>query len=288
MGALDLFKRALPRTFAGRFVLGSTLVYGALVGLVAALHRAFVFPAPSSGLEPIVPGASLLRLDCEGTDVVALWSPPTPGRSVVVFFHGNAQELVDLTAFARQLTDRGVGVMFVEYPGYGVAKGRPSEASIYEAASRALAELARLGVDREHTVLVGQSLGTGVAVEMAVRGYGSKLLLISPYTSMIDMVQRFAPFAPVALFMSDRFDNLAKAPRVDVEAVVVHGDKDGLVPFEMGRDIATSIRGSRLEVFSGGGHNDLFAREEGRLVRLIVGLATPAKSVARRPNPMAN
>lgn len=288
MGALDLIKRALPRSLPGRVVLGSTLVYGLLVGLVAALHRTFVFPAPSSGLEPIVPGAELLRLDCEGTDVIALWSPPKPGRSVVVFFHGNAQELVDLTALARQLGDRGVGLMFVEYPGYGVAKGRPSEASLYEAASRALAELPRLGVDREHTVLVGQSLGTGVAVEMAVRGFGSRLLLISPFTSMVDMVQRFAPFAPVALFMNDRFDNLAKAPRVDIETVVVHGDKDGLVPVDMGRDIATSLRGSRLEVFSGGGHNDLFTREDGRLLRLIVGLATSAKSVARGPNPMAN
>lgn len=256
-------------------------MYGALIGLVAALHRAFVFPAPSSGLEPLVHGAKLLRLDCEGAEAVALWSPPSPGNAVVVFFHGNAQELVDLTGLSRQLIDRGIGVMFVEYPGYGVAKGSPSEEAIYRVASRALAELPALGIDREHTVLVGQSLGTGVAIEMAVRGHGSRLVLISPFTSMVDMVKRFAPFAPVGLFMKDRFDNLAKAPRVDVDTIVVHGDKDGVVPIEMGRDIAVSVRGAKLEVFEGGGHNDLFTREEGRLLRILAGAATPARAPAR-------
>lgn len=205
-----------------------------------------------------------------------LWVAPQPGRSVVVFFHGNATQIGDLAWLADTLTNDGTGILLVEYPGYGVAAGSPSEPSLYKSAARALDELQRRGVDKAHTVLVGQSLGTAVAVEMATRGYGSRLLLISPFTSITDIVDGLVPFGLGGVFVTDKFDTLSKARKLALETVIAHGDVDAIVPFEMGRELAERIPGARLEVFEGGGHNDIFARDGDRLIALIRALASEA------------
>jgi len=248
------------------------------LALAAALALAngcgpILFPAPKGNREPAVQGAQLLRLGTATAETIALWAPPQPGRSVVVFFHGNATQIGDLGWLADALQNEGNGILFVEYPGYGVANGSPSEASIYRSAARALDELPKLGVGKTHTVLVGQSLGSAVAVEMAAQGYGSRLLLISPFSSITDLVDGFVPFGLGGLFVTDKFDTLSKARRITLETVIAHGDADWLVPFDMASEVASRIPGATLEVFEGGGHNDLFARDNGRLLALIRTLA---------------
>ncbi len=235
-----------------------------------------LFPAPSSTTAPSARGAQLVHLRAAADDTVALWVPPEPGRSVVVFFHGNATQIGDLTWLAEILSNDGTGVFLVEYPGYGVAAGNPSEPSLYESAARALDELQKRGVDRAHTVLVGQSLGSAVAAEMAMRGYGSRLLLISPFTSITDIVDGLVPFGLGGVFVTDKFDTLSKASKLEVETVVAHGDQDAIVPFEMGRELAERIPRARLEVFEGAGHNDMFSRDDDRLIALIRAMASAA------------
>lgn len=300
----------MPRSFAGRAALGASLVYATCTGILWAFHRSFIFPAPRSGLAPTLSGSTLLKLDAEGSDVVALYAPPTASSSskvaptrglglpqpardggLVVFFHGNGQELVDLSWLARSFMNQGLGVLFVEYPGYGLAKGETTEASIYFAAKRALDELQRLGISKSQITLVGQSLGSAVAIEMARGGYGSKLVLISPFTSMVDMVKRFAPVLPVSALVKDRFENLAKAPEVPLETIVIHGSKDGLVPVSMGRELAEAIPNARFVEIEGGTHNDLFtshgAASGSETLRLIIEAAKRGES-RDRPNPLAN
>ena len=312
MSLLAQLRSLLPRSFAGRAALGASLVYATCTGILWAFHRAFIFPAPRSGLAPTLSGSTLLKLDAEGSDVVALYAPPSGASTaraaplrgglgvpqaardggVVVFFHGNGQELVDLSWLARSFMNQGLGILFVEYPGYGLAKGETTEANIYFAAKRALDELQRLGVAKSQITLVGQSLGSGVAIEMARGGYGSKLVLISPFTSMVDMVKRFAPLLPVSALVRDRFDNLAKAPEVPVETLVIHGTKDGLVPVSMGREIAAAIPNAKLIEIEGGSHNDLFtsrgaSASGSETLRLIIDAAKRGES-RDRPNPLAN
>jgi uncharacterized protein len=235
-----------------------------------------LYPAPSSNGAPAVQGAELLRLPIQaGEDAVAMWSPPAPGRSVVVFFHGNGTQIGDLGWLADSLRADGTGVLLVEYPGYGVAGGSPSEQAIYRSAARLLDELEQRGVDKAHTVLVGQSLGSAVAVEMAARGRGSRLLLISPFSSIPDLVDGMVPFGLGGVFVTDKFDSYSKARDLRVETVVVQGDEDSLVPIEMATSVAERIPGARLEVFEGAGHNDMFGHDGDRLIRLIRALAGP-------------
>ena len=267
-------RAVLIRRYA-RFVLTAALLYAALVGAAAFFYRGFAFPAPQRAVAPEVPGATLLERDVSGLSLVALFAPPKAEKRLVAFFHGNAQELGDLSHLATALTERGIGILFVEYPGYGLAKRGPTtEANIYAVADAALSDLQADGIGHERIVLGGHSLGTGVAAEMALRGRGDRLLLISPYTSMDDMAQRFLPIVPASFYVRDHFDTLSKAPRLRLPTVVVHGDSDSLIPVAMGRRVSDAIAGAELVIFARGSHNDLFTRERGRLVQLIAAQAT--------------
>jgi pimeloyl-ACP methyl ester carboxylesterase len=130
---------------------------------------------------------------------------------------------------------------------------------LYHDAEAALDALAKRGVGPDHITLAGVSLGTGVATEMARRGRGSALVLVSPYTSITAMAQRTAWFLPTSVLVPDRFDTLGKAPSIRLPTLVVHGDADEVIPVVMGRTVAAAIDGARLRIVAGGHHNDLFA-----------------------------
>lgn len=247
-----------------------TILAGAAAFAISSGCGPILFPAPSADYPPAIGNTEILRLTTAKEDALVVWAPPAPGRSVIVFFHGNGTHVGDEGWLVGELARDGTGVMLVEYPGYGAAPGIASEASIYRAAARALDELPKLGIDRAHTVLVGRSLGTAVAAEMAIRGYGSRLLLISPFTSITDIVDGLVPFGLAGVFVSDKFDTQSKARSIKIPTVIAHGDEDSIVPFEMGRELGEQIPGARLEVFEGAGHNDIF---DSRLLGLIAELA---------------
>jgi uncharacterized protein len=223
-------------------------------------YRSLLYPAPHDD-GPVVPaGAALRELRAsDGAIVHALHFPAPPGAPTVVHFHGNGESLRGDALFGAQLHKEGVGVLLVEYRGYGNSPGEPSEQGLYLDAAAGIAALAADGVPREKIVLCGTSLGTGVAAEMAARGLGGRLVLISPYTSIPAVAARVAPFLPASLVVRDRFDTIAKAPRLRVPALVIHGDADEVIPYAMGREVAAAIPGARLVTVPGGHHNDLFA-----------------------------
>lgn len=269
-----------------------SLAYAGVVGAVALFYRALLYPAPKSGLEPTLSGATLEKIEpaAEGdpATVYALWAKAPAGAPTVVLFHGNGEELVDEVSLVRSFMDRGVGVLAVEYPGYGLAKDQsPSEAAIYRAAERALAFLDGRGVAKTSVTLVGFSLGSGVAAEMAKRGYGKRLVLLAPYTSIVDMVSRWVPIVPTSLVVGDRFDTLAKASRLALPTLVVHGDADPVIPVAMGRKVAAALPNAELTIVPGGHHNDLFVRDPTLAARIAsfasgsaaLGAGPPAKSV---------
>jgi uncharacterized protein len=250
---------SLRRVIAGTF-LGLLGLYLALMALGYLGQRRMIYPAPHTSFEPRAQGAELWRLaGSDGHAVYALCAAPPPDAPTLVYFHGNGEQLSDMARMVEEFAARGVGVLAVEYPGYGLAQdAATTEANVYADTERALARLRELGVARERTVLVGHSLGSGVAAEMALRGHATRLVLLSPYTSMVDMARKVAWMLPVSLLVRDRYDTLSKAPRLELPVLIVHGARDYVVPAAMGRLLGTSMRNARVEIVSEGGHNDLF------------------------------
>ena len=240
-------------------------VYGLVVLAARLLHRRVLYqpPAdrPASGELPS--DATLLTTTAaDGVTVHALAMTPVspPAQRTVVHFHGNAQVADDNLVLARDLRRRGLDVVLVEYRGYGRSRaaGAPNEQGLYADAEAVLAELAAHGVGPDRVVLWGHSLGTGVAAEMAKRGRGSRLVLVAPFTSTVDLGSRAAPLLPASLVMVDRFDTLAKAPSIAMPAIVAHGTDDDVIPLEEGKQVVAALPHATFVEVPGGHHDDLY------------------------------
>ncbi len=225
---------------------------------------------------PVPEGFGLLRAEArDGVAVHALDLPGPPGARTIVHFHNNRDTAADAVGLAHELRERGLGVLLVEYRGYGLSRGaEPSEEGLYDDAEAALDGLAARGVGPDHVVLWGTSLGTGVAAEMARRGRGAALVMVAPYTSIPDLVTDVVPILPARLLVPPQFDTLAKTPEIRVPTLVIHGDADEIVPFWMGTRLAAAIPGAHLLRVEGGRHGDLFLRERDRLLAAIQALST--------------
>jgi pimeloyl-ACP methyl ester carboxylesterase len=225
------------------------VVVGALAIAGGCTQTAMIFPAPPQGREPAYP-ENLVRT----RDATFLYFE---GKTIVAYFHGNGEDLADSVPMISLLRSLGVGVLAVEYPGYGIAGGFPSETGAYAAAESALTWLnTDRGIRADRVVLLGQSLGSGVATEMAKRGLGARMVLISPFTSIAAMARHVVPFFP-AMFVRHRFDTEAKAPAIPVPVLIIHGTEDDVVPFGMGERLARAFPHAQLVPIYGARHNDL-------------------------------
>jgi fermentation-respiration switch protein FrsA (DUF1100 family) len=241
-----------------------------------SVARARLFPASEVALAEAPPGFEALSLAArDGVRVHALALPAPPGARTLVYFHNNRETIAARAWLARELRARGLGVVLVEYRGYGASRGaEPTEEGLYLDAEAALDHLASRGIAPDRVVLWGTSLGSGVAAEMARRGRGARLVLEAPYTSIPGLIADVAPFVPADLLVLDRFDTLSKSAEIRVPTLVMHGDADEIVPFWMGQRVAREIRGARLVRVRGAHHGDVFARDGARLLDDVVAFAS--------------
>lgn len=260
------------------FLTRAAIVFSILAVVLAgarALSKRFVFAGSRTRARELPADFTLLTASArDGIAVHALDLPAPPGARTVVHFHNNRDTIADAADLARSLHAQGLGVLLVEYRGYGVSRGAdPSEEGLYHDAEAALDRLAERGIGPDRVVLWGTSLGTGVAAEMARRGRGAALVLVTPYTSIPDIAADVVPVVPMDWIIPDRFDTLAKSAEIRVPTLVIHGDADEIVPFWMGDKLSRSIGGARLLRVPGGRHGDLFARDRDRLISAIADLS---------------
>jgi fermentation-respiration switch protein FrsA (DUF1100 family) len=254
---------ALLRWLA-RGAVGLGSLYALTCVVARASYRLFIYPAPSGRLEELSPGRNLgeplVLSAADGQTVHARFFANPAAKRLVVYFHGNGNVLEDQIPLGVELVRRGLAALLVEYRGYGAsAGGKPSEEGIYADAEAGLGEATRRGFPSERVALWGTSLGTGVAAEMALRGRGARLVLVTPFTSLVDAARFHAPWwLPVSLVIPDRYDTLTKAPGIKVPTLVVHGDRDEVVPFELGRQLARSLPSAEFLPVAGAHHGDIY------------------------------
>ncbi len=248
-----------------QLLIGAVVIYAGVCVVARLAFRRVLYPAPPprAFVAEGEPRVELLALrTADGVAAHVAFVAPPPGARTVVFFHGNGEQIADSVPLARDLARRGFGVALVEYRGYGPSAGpTPTEAGLYLDAEAALDALASRGIQAAGVTLWGTSLGSGVAAEMARRGRGASLVLVTPYTSIPGIASRFAPFLPTRLCVADHFDTLAKAGEIKLPTLIIHGDRDEVIPYDMGELLARTIAGARFITVPGGHHNDLFNRD---------------------------
>jgi fermentation-respiration switch protein FrsA (DUF1100 family) len=197
--------------------------------------------------------------DKDGTRVDAWYREARPGYPTIVFFHGNGGNIGNRALYYRALADAGFGLLALDYRGYGASEGSPSEEGIYQDARAAMeyaAQTQHLSMDR--IVLYGESLGTGVAVQMATEFPVGAIVLQSPYTSIESVAKQRYPFLPVHYLLWDRFDSLSKIASVHAPLLLFHGESDSIIPIEEGKKLFAAAGEPKEAVyFPGQGHNDL-------------------------------
>jgi fermentation-respiration switch protein FrsA (DUF1100 family) len=170
--------------------------------------------------------------------------------------------------FFRALTNAGFGLLAIDYRGYGASGGSPSEEGFYLDARAAMDyAVSKLHLPLNRIVLYGESIGTGVAVEMATEYPAAAIVLQSPYTSIEALAKTRFPWLPVHFLLIDRFDSLSKISHVHMPLLLLHGETDTIVPVEYGRSLFAHANEPKQAVyFPARGHNDLGV--EGRIKAL--------------------
>jgi uncharacterized protein len=214
-------------------------------------------PAPAIGS---VEGVDVDLTTDDGVRIHGWWWEVEPGAPAIVFFHGNAGTIAIRLGTARGLVDRGVSVFLMEYRGYGRSEGRPTEEGILEDGLAARSWVVDRVGDPRRVVLHGRSLGGFVAAGVAARTPVGGVILESSFTSLRDMARAVYPFVPAFLFrrLDGHFDNLAALEELEEPVLVIHGDRDAIVPAEMGRRLHRAAGEPRHWLLvPGAGHNDL-------------------------------
>jgi len=176
----------------------------------------------------------------------------------VLYFGGNGEDLYSCVEQLGQLLPYGVDGLAAEYPGYGGSPGRPSVEALLATAEAALVVAQAHALERQlPLVVVGTSLGSFAAVHAAARGGVARLLLRAPPSRLADSAKRSYPWLPIDLLLRHRFDSLPKAAAVPCPVLIVHGDRDGIVPAVFGEELARALGQARFLLVPGYGHNNL-------------------------------
>lgn len=244
------------------------VVYAAVIGVLYFAQRALMYH-PDGGLAtPAVSGVpemAAITFDTEdGLSLVSWYRAARDGRPTLIYFHGNAGAIDDRGGKVRPYLDAGYGVLLVGYRGYGGNPGSPTEAGLYADAAAALGYLERLGVRPDRTVVYGESLGAGVAVETARRMSLSgrpagAVVLEAPFTSMGDAAASHYPFVPARLLVRDKYESVSKINAIGAPLLVFHGGADRVVPIALGKRLfAAASQPKQARWVVGAAHNNLY------------------------------
>lgn len=254
-----------PRRFRPSRVLFWVLgVYGALLLAVRLLGPKLVFfPEPYPNGDWTTPSGArdVFFTTSDGVKLHGWYSAVPDAGVTLIVFHGNAGNIAGRKDLFDAVSGLGMNVLMFDYRGFGRSEGAPDEEGVYRDARAAWDWLVK--DERRNPrkfVFLGQSLGSAIAVELAREKTCEKLILEAPLTSAADMAGKILPFPPVGWALPCGFDSVSKVGQLDMPTLVVHGDRDSVVPFAQGKMLFERL-GSKWKSFkaiASGEHNNLW------------------------------
>lgn len=197
----------------------------------------------------------------DGETLAAWWAPPPAGSGVVLLLHGQTGSLGSRDYIAmrsRDMAAAGLGVLAIDYRGYGGSTGRPSEAGLI-ADARAAYDFINAAAPGAPVAIFGVSLGTGVGVALASQVEEKGLVLDSPFSSALHVAEQRYPWLPISLLMRDTWDSMAHIAAVNTPLLLVHCDTDRTVPFAEGAALFAAAKDPKtLVVLPGCAHIDIW------------------------------
>lgn len=234
-------------------------------GCVETLERHFIF-FPDQDIEgtPRDFGMAYEEIAFKTEDGLSLngwWIPGSGSPITLLWFHGNVGNISHrLDNIKRRHDVLGINIFIFDYREYGRSEGQASEEGTYRDGDAAIRYLRGRGdLDPTKIVFLGESLGSAVAVEMAIRHGCAAVILESPFLSIREMAKASLPFLPLGPFLRTKYDTLSKIGHVRAPILIVHGEADEIVPFRHGQRLYDAAVGPKeFYAVKGARHNDLY------------------------------
>jgi hypothetical protein len=192
----------------------------------------------------------------DGTQLHCWWFPKADAHFVTLFLHGNAGNVTHRVDHADAVMNAGSAFLVLDYRGYGKSKGRPSERGLYNDADAAYARLIELGYSPDCIIVQGESLGSAVAANLAMRRKCAAVILESPLMSASKVAETVLPL--IVPLMIRGYDTYRMISQINVPVFVIHGDADEIVPFSQGRAVFGAAHEPKyFWAVHGAHHNDL-------------------------------
>ena len=226
------------------------------------------FPAPRGALPAPaavgIPDGELVEVTTQdGVTLRGWYLPPNPAPAEgkapgLLWFYGNMETIGGIAPVLREFRPPGIGMLVLDYRGYGQSGGRPTERGVYRDADAAWAYItSRPEIDDTRVAVYGRSIGSAVALYLATEQPVSAVVLESAFTSGRDMAEEH--YAPVpSVLVELELDNVSRARELTVPLLVFHGSDDWIAPLPMGRAVAEAGRAEEFVVIDGAGHNDTY------------------------------
>ena len=179
------------------------------------------------------------------------WFSHSPNnKKTILFFHGNAGELHARVYKLNKFSEMNLNFLIISWRGFSGNNGKPTEKGLYQDANKAVEWLEQKGINKKDIILYGESLGTGVATELAQDNSFAGIVLESPFTSIADAAKIYYPYLPIDLLIKDRYDSLKKIKNINIPILIMHGKKDDVVPFKMGIELFEKANNPKFSYFS--------------------------------------
>ena len=204
---------------------------------------------------------------CSGKEKICFWYLKNPNAEfTILFFHGNAGNLLDRAEIINTLYKFGLSVFIIDYRGYGKSSGRPDEYGLYEDAKSVYNYLIEnLKINPNRIIIFGNSLGGAVAIDLVsskniIKG---KLIVEASFTSLKDISKILYPLLPVKLILKYKFDSLEKIKNIRIPIMFAYSQEDELIPLSMGKTLSENCPSGNkhLIILKKGSHNDTFLKD---------------------------
>ena len=248
--------------------------YAAIVALMYVTQRSLLYFPDKTRTRPATVGLTqaeeVVLKTADGHEVIAWHVAPREDKPVVLYFQGNGGGLNLRAERFRKLTSDGTGLIALSYRGYGGSSGRPTEAGLIADAMAAY-DFAAGRYPADRIVLWGESLGTGVAVALAAERPVARVVLESPFPSIMEVASAIYWFVPVRFLLNDTYRSDQRIAKVTAPVLVVHGARDNIMPIAYGQRLYDLVRAPKRFIrLPDAGHNDHDSHGLPELVRPFV------------------
>ena len=229
------------RNFFLEFIIGTIVIYASVLILLFIFQRSLMYHPQENNyfgdkLEVEVEKVKIITSD--NINLLGWFHKKDLKKfKTIVYFHGNAGKLENRIHKLNHFKDIDINFLIIAWRGFSGNKGKPNEKGLYIDGNSTILWLKNLGLKEKDIILYGESLGTGVATEIAQSNNYAGLVLETPFTSMVEAAKNFYPYIPVSLLLKDKYDNQNKIKNINIPVLVMHGEVDQIVPFWMGKKI---------------------------------------------------